>query len=190
MNQIYTRHTLSRTENLTYDERGNIHTITESGSAGRLVRTTSIMGGQTELPESDDHYENSKTYTYDALGRIKTEVNTLLGINRSYTYNNNGRISDFGGTSCVYDNRGRLTGFGSTTLTYDNYGNRLMKGSTSYTWTRGRLLASVGSTTFEYDYKGRRTKKDTTEYYYDGDRLIAEVRSNNTLYYFYDAKGV
>ena len=66
----------------------------------------------------------------------------------------------------------------------------MTKGSTSYTWTRGRLLASVGNTTFAYDYKGRRTKKGTTEYYYDGDRLIAEVRSNNTLYYFYDAKGV
>jgi hypothetical protein len=77
-------------------------------------------------------------------------------------------------------------------LIYDkiSYGNRLTKGSTNYTWTSGRLLASVGNTTFEYDYKGRRTKKGSTEYYYDGDKLIAQVRSNNTLYYFYDAKGV
>ena len=65
----------------------------------------------------------------------------------------------------------------------------MTKGSTNYTWTRGRLLASVGGTTFEYDAKGRRTKKGSTEYYYDGDRLIAELRPDDTLYYFYDESG-
>ena len=130
------------------------------------------------------------TYEYDALNRLTKE--TINGTVKSYTYNNEdkGRMSSFNGNALTYDNCGRLTNFGSTTLTYDNYGNRLTKGNSVYTWTRGRLLQSVGGTTFEYDAKGRRTKKGSMEYYYDGDKLIAEVRSNNTLYYFYDAKGV
>ena len=79
-------------------------------------------------------------------------------------------------------------------MTYDNYGNRLTKGDFVYTWTRGRLLASVNGTTYTYDKDGVRTKKIvngvTHEYFYDGDKLIAEKVGDKYFYFFYDESGV
>ena len=132
--------------------------------------------------------DGTTTYEYDALNRLVKETKGTAVSN--YSYDGNGRISNFAGKACTYDNRGRLTKIGSTTLTYDNYGNRLSKGSTNYTWTRGRLLSCVGSNTFEYDYSGIRSKKNDIEYYYNGNKLLAEKRGNDMIYYFYDDSGV
>ena len=132
--------------------------------------------------------DGTTTYEYDALNRLVKETKGTAVSN--YTYDGNGRISNFAGKACTYDNRGRLTKIGSTTLTYDNYGNRLSKGSTNYTWTRGRLLSGVGSNTFEYDYSGIRSKKNDIEYYYNGNKLLAEKRGDKTIQYLYDDSGI
>ena len=179
-----------------------------------LSETQVSYGYQHMLPLGETYKRNGEsmyqaTYTYDARGNVQSvsngtetttyEYDALNRLtkenNKTYSYDASGRMSSFNGTAMSYDSRGRLTQFGNMALTYDNYGNRLTKGNSVYTWTRGRLLASLGAIEFEYDCQGRRTRKITNgsvphEYYYDGDKLIAEIYNRVTLYFFYDESGV
>ena len=174
-----------------YDGRGNITSVTSTNG------TTS--------------------YEYDTLNRLKKEINGESGFTYEMTYGNDGRISTVsmtgvGTRTFSYDDCGRLEAAyfdGNTALgnslsylvVYDDYGNRTWKVTYyegqqvhAYTWTRGRLLASVNSAQYTYDRSGKRTKKVangvTHEYFYDGDRLITEKRGNTYLHFFYDEGGV
>ena len=147
------------------------------------------------------------SYEYDGFGRLISESNSLLNINRTYLYKPDdntdgpvGRMTSFGDISLTYDSRGRLTGFGTNTYEYDEYGNRISKNGISYQWTRGRLLSNLGLNSFVYDYKGIRTEKCdgdgyTHIYYYNDTKLVGEdVTYNNSvvkkLRFFYDKDGL
>ena len=147
------------------------------------------------------------SYEYDGFGRLISESNSLLNVNRTYVYKPDdntegpvGRMISFGNISMTYDERGRLTGFGNNTYGYDEYGNRISKNSISYQWTRGRLLSNLGLNSFVYDYKGIRTEKCdgdgyTHIFYYNDTKLVGEdVTYNNNvvrkLRFFYDKDGL
>lgn len=184
------------TETRTYDNHG------------RVIGVVRKAEGQYATTETEN-YTETESYTYDVLGRLKTESNGIMGVNRTYTYAvgyAGARITDVTdngiGKYYFYDLRGRLAkissasdGTGTQTLyTYDNYGNRISDGNRNYTWTRGRLLASAGSATYTYDHNGIRSKKvyggKTTEYLYDGGKLLHESGGDNTITYFYDVEGI
>ena len=116
-------------------------------------------------------------------------------LNRTYTYDGDGRMTKFGNDVVTYDSRGRISKFGSKSYTYDNYGNRTSDGTNTYTWVRGRLLSAVGGASFKYDVNSKRFSKTaggvTATYYYDEDMLLGENRSDGKkLRYFYDSEGM
>lgn len=66
-------------------------------------------------------------YSYDGLGRLANESNSVLGINnRQYVYSN-GKMIAFGNNQITYDERGMLATFGNNFYDYDNYGNRYLE---------------------------------------------------------------
>ena len=163
------------TENYQYDLTGN------------LSRITTAYNNSTSVA----------SYTYDYFGRIMSEYNAALNINRSYSYDNTGRMIYFGGSPMSYDDRGRLVSFGNNTYQYDEYGNRRIKNlNINFQYTRGNLLLMAGFNSFKYDYLGRRYSKNGSDgiihtYYYEGSKLVGEDRSDGIkLRFFYDKIGL
>lgn len=166
----------------------------------------------TSIQSNLSNIANTATYQYDLLGRLTSETNVILGINRTYIYKslNNvsgpvGRMISFGNKSLQYDPMGRLSSFDNVSYEYDYCGNRRKRSEnnvdTYFNWVRGCLLASVGSTSFTYDYQGLRHSKTDSNgnshfYYYNGSKLIGEDIRNSSnvtvtkLRYFYDKDGL
>ena len=166
-----------------------------------------FYGHLSGITINSTNLSSSATYQYDGFGRLISETNTALGINRTYFYKENsiisgpvGRMTKFGNEELIYDDRGRLIEFGDNSYGYDEYGNRVSKNAESYQWTRGRLLSCLGSSRYYYDYQGirlSRLDKDglTHTYYYNGNNLVGEdVYNGNTLVrklrFFYDKDGL
>ena len=185
------------------------------GSATQYTATYGYDGRGNITSVASTH--GTTTYEYDTLNRVKKELNGETGVTYELSYGNDGRISavsmtGVGTRTFSYDDRGRLEAayFDGTNsignslsymFAYDDYGNRTWKVTYyegqqvhTYTWTRGRLLASVNGAQYTYDRSGKRTKKVadgiTHEYFYDGDRLITEKRGSTYLHFFYDESGV
>ena len=189
----------------TYDSKGNITKITNSG-------------------------DDDITYTYDDLGQLISEVkgNTTL----TYTYDNAGNITAITSTTeqsgggipdpgfkpiikaiinpsvvtttntLGYSNSqwgDLLTSYNGTAITYDGIGNPLSyyNGTPyTFTWEGRRLVGAVkGAKTmsFAYNDEGIRTSKTvngvTTTYYVNGGRIVAESNNLRTMVYIYDASG-
>ena len=156
-------------ETYSYDNHGNLSIVSTSFNG--------IIGNHT-YP-----FTSYKQFTYDGFNRIVSESNSLLNdLSRTYSYDNQGRLSFFGDDELSYNNKGQLESFGNINFSYDNYGNRLTKDNDVYEWERGNLLKKIikdGKTiSFTYDYLGRRYKKDTYKetiiYFYEGNKLIGE----------------
>ena len=196
----------TRTYNYTYDSKGNIINIDDSGSL--------------EI-----------SYTYDDLGQLISETKGL--VTRNYEYDAAGNITSISKTTRkltplpdpgfgpiqIYSVIGSetsttettvleysntewgdlLTSFDGVTITYDAIGNPLSYyNGTSYTftWEGRRLVGAVsGSNTmsFEYNDEGIRTSKIVngveTIYYVNGGQIIAEKTDTRTIIYIYDASG-
>lgn len=153
-----------------------------------------------------DEVESVKTFQYDNFHRITKEINTGLGINRTYSYYPDGRLKQIADSqnndvrNFVYDSKGRLVAMGTNTYTYDNFGNRISKtvnGVTkNYTYDVGGRLVSCGKVNYYYNADGTRCKKICVsngipeKMYLDGGKIIGEDRANCKLRYFYDATGL
>lgn len=189
------------TVNYTYDNNGNILTIT-SGS-------------------------NVIEYSYDALNQLTRENNPYLGANGKtilYTYDGAGNITQkreyelTAGISTpttlldtidyTYDTtwKDKLASYDGNAITYDSIGNPLTYGGWNYTWKWDNRLATASitsegiSTTYNYNDSGIRTYKQvttasgTTTYNYNliDDLITYEERTGVNacgLYYTYDANG-
>ena len=166
-----------------------------------------FYGHLSGISISSSNLSSTITYQYDGFGRLISETNTKLGINRTYLYKPSsnipgpvGRMTKFGNDELIYDDRGRLIEFGDNTYGYDEYGNRISKNADSYQWTRGHLLSCLGFSRYYYDYNGIRSSKLdsdglTHNYYYHGDNLVGEdVYDDDTLVrklrFFYDKDGL
>lgn len=151
-------------------------------------------------------FNTERTFQYDNLRRITKEINTGLGINRTYSYYPDGRLKQIADSqnsevkNFVYDSKGRLVSMGQNTYTYDNFGNRISKtenGVTkNYTYDVGGRMVSCGRVNYYYNADGIRCKKICVsngmpeKMYLDGGKVVGEDRANYKLRYFYDESGL
>ena len=203
------------------------YTSTVNGTATTLGYTYDSKGNITKITNSGD---DDITYTYDDLGQLTKEVKG--NVTKTYTYDNAGNIKsiitmtqiesldpDPGFTPIIkavgtlpkvtittktltYGNSqwgDLLTSYDGTAITYDEIGNPLSYyNGTSYTftWEGRRLVGAVKGTktmSFSYNDEGIRTSKTvdgvTTTYYVNGGQIVAEKTDTRTIVYIYDASG-
>lgn len=185
----------------TYDDNGNITSITQNNGAtyryayddlGQLIREDNSVANRTYV------------YTYDDAGNILTKKEyaltaanatpTTLYSTVTYGYNDadwGDLLTSYGGDSITYDEIGNPIKIENP----DNYGNEIFM-----EWD-GRELAKyyVSSIvpynicTYTYNDEGIRTSKTVdgvTHYYYlSGSQIIAEEWNNILCLYLYDADG-
>lgn len=201
--QISTELLGDRGYSYSYDEMGNIISITE-GSRGT---DNSLTGAVEKI-----------TYEYDDQNQLVRENNLYLGKTIVYTYDKGGNLtekriypytvlmtseelSNSTATQTIaytYENqwKDRLATYNGESITYDAIGNPLSYSGKTLAWT-GRNLDSImeGSTqiSYRYDSSGLRTGKTvgniSSEYYYTDGLLAYEKRGNNELYYLYESDG-
>ena len=177
----------STTTSYTYDNRGNISSVTDEGEATR--------------------------YAYDELNRLTSENNLQTGILKTYEYDKNGNITKIRKTcrgnimedfSFSYGADGRLielskfsTSFSPKEydISYDDVGNPCVYKDNVLKWERGRLLAAYGDNKYCYDADGVRIKKKTAngvlhKYFTEGTRIHHEEYGTHENWYYYDATGI
>ena len=177
----------STTTSYTYDNRGNISSVTDEGEATR--------------------------YAYDELNRLTSENNLQTGILKTYEYDKNGNITKICKTcrgnamedfSFSYGADGRLirlskysTSFSPKEydISYDDVGNPCVYKDNVLKWERGRLLAAYGDNKYSYDADGVRIKKKTANgilhtYFTEGTRIHHEEYGTHENWYYYDATGI
>ena len=177
----------STTTSYTYDNRGNISSVTDEGEPTR--------------------------YAYDELNRLTSENNLQTGILKTYEYDKNGNITKICKTcrgnimedfSFSYGADGRLirlskysTSFSPKEydISYDDVGNPCVYKDNVLKWERGRLLAKYGNNSYSYDADGVRIKKKTAngilhKYFTEGTRIHHEEYGTHENWYYYDATGI
>ena len=164
-------------ESYTYDNIGNIKTVTNNGV--------------------------TVTYSYDTLNQL-TKASSTDGTVTKYFYNDGGNINykvnaDGSKTHYVYDAEWKdlLVEFDGKTITYDEIGNPISYLGNTMSWT-GRQLDSITkadgtSISYTYDLDGIRTKKTvngiTTEYFVNGTTILAQKMGNDIIWFIYDVDG-
>ena len=177
----------STTTSYTYDNRGNISSVTDEGETTR--------------------------YAYDELNRLTSENNLQTGILKTYEYDKNGNITQIRKTyrgnimedfSFSYGADSRLirlskysTSFSPKEydISYDDVGNPCVYKDNVLKWERGRLLAKYGNNSYSYDADGVRIKKKTAngvlhKYFTEGTRIHHEEYGTHENWYYYDATGI
>ena len=177
----------------TYDENGNILTVSENDTE-RYVYTYDSLNQLINVVDKQSAVRYF--YTYDNAGNIKTtssqmwnsSTNTAMGspTTNSYTYGNS-NWTDL------------LTKYKSYTITYDAIGNPISyRDGMTFSWKNGRQLATLTkdnkTTSYTYDISGIRTQKNVdgtiTKYYYnDSNNLISMTVGDKTLMFYYDQNG-
>ena len=162
----------------TYDELGNITSVTDSGG------------------------ENS-SYTYDAQNQLTQEV--IGGSTYVYSYDTYGNIRSVSGAESktfTYGNTkwlDQLTAYNGASITYDGIGNPTSYyNGASMTWSRGRELTSYtteeGTVSYTYGADGIRTRKVVDgvvhDYVTENGRIVADLTSQNALVFSYDENGI
>lgn len=165
---------LGRTTTYAYDSRNRVQTATFPGALGNV------------------------NYEYDVLGKLSRRLYSS-GLDLSYTYDPNGRLTDTENVALTYDTAGRITSSNGMALDYDDAG-RVIEATlgagqvVNYAYDARGLCSSLtdwfgGTTQFTYDSAGRMTGierpngVDTTfAYDADGNReRIFEFDATNTL---------
>ncbi len=179
------------TYNYTYDNVGNITSITRGSSgsnpisyvydsANRLIRENNSITNITTLYEYDQwgNIQNKKLYYYTTATTLGTPVTTV-----PYVY----------GNSAWGD---QLTSYNGTPISYDEMGNPTSYRGYSFTWRGKQLIGASNSSvsvSFEYNEDGLRQKKTVnnleTDYYYNGSVLIGMQRGTSKFLFSYDASG-
>ncbi len=197
----------------TYDNSGNILTISETTRANK---------------DNESAYVLMQSYEYDELDRLIRENDVNTGNTILYVYDAGGNFTswnyypyttdptfDLGEPEIIYefsydkDWKDKLTKvtviFGedsySDTVSYDEIGNPTLFLSKEMVWT-GRELTSHDGDVYTYNSDGLRSSKTLenggkTEYYYSGNKLVFEHRDISyegqpdgmSLFYTYDDAG-
>jgi len=137
----------------------------------------------------------TRTYTYDALQRLKTGGTTIAP--ETYEYDSVGnRTLSFLSTLHTHDDANRLLEDDQFTYTYDANGNvetrtdKTTTDVTTYTWDAQDQLIQIDfpdatSATYKYDGLGRRIEKNLngsiTRYVYDGQDILLAYDGTNTF---------
>ena len=135
---------------------------------------------------------NTVTYGYDSIGRLISEVNPKLNINRTYSYDSEGNMYR---SDKVYEYDGQVL------IKYDGYSLNYTDGflgtyrDNAIEFTSNRLTR-YGIYSYNYDGLGRRISKEspsgTHNFYYDySNRLIKEIFENGkVIEYIYGNNGL
>ena len=143
------------------------------------------------------------SYTYDALGQLKTE--TSNGITTKFEYDNYGNITAKGVATengdiipetkieYTYDSvwKDKLISFNGQEIVYDTQGNPIEYLGHNLTWEKGRQLKSFDNHSYTYNANGIRTSKNVDgcelhEYVLDGSKILKESWNGNNLIPLYD----
>ena len=170
--------TVDETYTYTYDNIGNIKTVSKNG---------------TQIA----------SYTYNSLNEL-TSYTDAAGTVHTYEYSDGNRLQYNERTALLYEDDvwlDRVTTiidaetYDDFAVTYDAIGNPLTyRDGMSFTWKNGRQLATYtqGQTSASYNYNesGIRTDKTvngiTTTYQLDGSKIVSENRNGNIIQYYYD----
>ncbi len=172
----------------TYDNNGNISTVTKNGS-------TNI------------------TYTYDSLNRLVREDNKDINATVVYNYDDRGNIlsqayydyttgtvgTPYYTVNYTYNStwKDKLISFDGESITYDSIGNPTSYRGATLTWEKGRQLKSYTKSaqtiSFKYDVEGLRTEKKvgskTYSYVWSSGLLMQQTDGTNTLNFSYSPDG-
>ena len=174
----------------TYDNLGNISTISEDGNIIAAYQYDSL----SQLVREDDYLRGISTaYSYDAGGNITGKVISEL---------ENGQTGETIQTvNYAYDGtwKDKLVSYNGEAITYDEIGNPLeYRGGLSFGWENGRQLGTVtkgGASLAQYSYndEGIRVSKTvkgvTTKYYLNGSTILSQDDGSNAIDFLYDDAG-
>jgi len=216
-----------------YDALNRLTRLTTTDAADQIVADYAYTLGDTgrRMQVVESHNGRTTAYTYDELYRLTTETVTdpVNGnYNAEYQFDKVGNrtysIIDGVQTAYSYDNNDRLTQQGGTSYSYDANGNTLTETEdgqvTRYHYDARNKLIEVEkpglTATYGYNADGIRTRKtengQTTNYVVDsnrdyaqvmaevtngstevnytyGDDLVSQTRAGNPSYYLYDGHG-
>ncbi len=181
--------------NYVYDGRNRLTRLSTTDSSSEVLQqfdyTLHPTGRRTQIDEANGR---STSYGYDVLYRLTSESisDAVNGdYTASYSYdavgNRTQSVIDGVTTAYSYDENNRLTQQGGTVYSYDSQGNTLsetLDGNTvSYSYNSQHELIertdASGSTLFEYNADGIRTAKSeggtTTAFTIDSNRDYAQV---------------
>ena len=173
--------TVDETYTYTYDNLGNIKTVSKNGTqiAAYTYNSFNMLTGYTDADG------NTYTYGYSSGKNISETGKYLLFYTDDVWLDR---------VTCITDDAsGKVFG-----ITYDGIGNTLSyRDGMSFTWKNGRQLATFtqGQTSASYDYNesGIRNKKTvngvTTTYQLAGSMIVSENRNGNIIQYYYNEAG-
>lgn len=198
---------------------GNLKSICESEKVsriefadGKVLAYTYEAGGN--IATVSENGVLKEAYTYDLLGRLKTEQNIPAQYYTVYTYDHGGNIISKKQYSCTsttavssesglvlqsesaftYDStwKDKLTSYNGTAISYDVCGNPTSYKGDTLVWEKGRQLKQYGTNTYKYNASGKRISKTVggVEYKYslNGINIVREERGATVLEYMYDVK--
>ncbi len=169
----------------TYDEMGNIRTISENG---RLIARYSYDRIGRLCREDDAKSNKTTTCIYDNNGNIlfrfiypftldATEYLAAETPEESHVYSYDGdRMISYDGASCTYDVMGCPTVYRGHGMTWGEYCRPL-----SYALTNGETV------TYTYDVGGRRIGKNDLRFVYGSDGSL--LAQSNGMTFLYDTAG-
>ena len=173
--------TVDETYTYTYDNLGNIKTVSKNGVqiAAYTYNSFNMLTGYTDADG------NTYTYGYSSGKNISETGKYLLFYTDDVWLDR---------VTCITDDAsGKVFG-----ITYDGIGNTLSyRDGMSFTWKNGRQLATFtqGQTSASYDYNesGIRNKKTvngvTTTFQLAGSMIVSENRNGNIIQYYYNEAG-
>ncbi len=173
--------TLDETYSYTYDDIGNITTVSKNGVqiAAYTYNSLNILTGYTDANGVYHGYEITAGNQLGNNGRYVIYFDDNIWLDRA---------------TSIYDISARTEDY----LTYDEIGNTLSyRNGISFTWKNGRQLATFtqGQTSASYDYNesGIRNKKTvngvTTTFQLAGSMIVSENRNGNIIQYYYNEAG-
>ena len=173
--------TVDETYTYTYDNLGNIKTVSKNGTqiAAYTYNSFNMLTGYTDADGSTYTYGYSSGKNISETGKYLLFYTDDVWLDR---------------VTCITDDAsGKVFG-----ITYDGIGNTLSyRDRMSFTWKNGRQLATFtqGQTSASYDYNenGIRNKKTvngiTTSYILAGSTIVSENRNGNFIQYYYNEAG-
>ena len=186
----------------TYDDRGNILTVSKSGTLFREY----VYDEASQVTAEYNYAEHTAmTYVYDANGNIVSKTPYTNVTSSDLSAATQGTAIAYGYTDANWSDK--LTSYNGQAISYDASGNPTSYKGDTVTWN-GRLMTSYTNSErhFEYAYNsdGMRTLKKVYEdgalvyteiYVWDGDVLLAnkiiftDGKDPVTARYLYDESG-
>jgi RHS repeat-associated protein len=127
----------------------------------------------------------NQTYSYDALNRIATAVQSDNAFNITFTVDPWGNMNESGTSNFtpLFDSQNHMQGW-----SYDSAGNLLADAAHSYAYDAENRVSKVDVTGASYTYNplGNRVRKDVgstpTEYFFFAGNVIAELNPNTAAW--------